>query len=90
MREGGEPPVFSAQEMETLAMMEHRRWTIEKLDCGWRPAARSDNRFKRRSNLVPWDELPDDEKKKDYDAIYLMIKLLITEPNENSLHPETS
>jgi hypothetical protein len=84
------PVAFSDHDIETLAMMEHRRWMIEKLDDGWRYAPRSDTRFKRRNNLVPWDELPDDEKKKDYDAITLMIKLLNTPPDEKIIHPGTT
>ena len=66
---------FSTQEKETLAMMEHRRWVLEKLENGWTYGTR-DNDFKRHDCLVPWSELSEEQQKKDYDTIDLMIKLL--------------
>lgn len=65
----------SEHDKETLAMMEHRRWMIEKLVCGWRYGEKRDDDFKRRPNLKLWeDNLSDENKKKDFKAIELMIK----------------
>ncbi|MCL2312247.1 MAG: RyR domain-containing protein [Firmicutes bacterium] len=66
---------FTESEMETLAIMEHRRWMIEKFANHWILGER-DNENKRHDCLVHWNELPDEQRMKDYDAIYLMIKLL--------------
>ena len=66
---------FSDNEKETLAMMENRRWRIEKLDNGWVYGPRN-NVFKRHDCLVPWEQLSPEQHAKDYDAINLMIRLL--------------
>jgi len=66
---------FSDLEKETLAMMEHRRWVIEKLVNGWVAGDRN-NDMKRHNCLVLWEQLSDEEKSKDFDAIDLMFRLL--------------
>jgi len=66
---------FSDYEKETLAMMEHRRWMIEKYENGW-IAGERDNELKRHSCLKPWEKLSKEQQAKDYDAINLMIELL--------------
>jgi hypothetical protein len=69
------PIAFSDKDKETLAMMEHRRWIIEKYVNGWTSGKRN-NEFKRHNCLIPWEELPESEQKKDYIAIDLMVRLL--------------
>ena len=66
---------FSDDEKETLAMMEHRRWMLEKLDDGWVRGERN-NEFKRHNCLEFWEKLPKEQQAKDYNAIDLMTKLL--------------
>jgi len=66
---------LSDKEKETLAMMEHRRWVLEKLINGWVFGER-DNEFKRHDCFIPWSELSEEQQAKDYDAINLMLKLL--------------
>jgi voltage-gated potassium channel Kch len=66
---------FSDKERETLAMMEHRRWLLEKFDNGWRFGKRN-NELKRHDCLCCWKKLPEEQQAKDYNAIDLMIKLL--------------
>ena len=66
---------FSDNEKETLAMMEHRRWVIEKFENGWVLGER-ENEFKRHDCLVSWNILSKQQQAKDYDTIDLMIKLL--------------
>ena len=67
---------LTKEQKETLAIIEHRRWMIEKYDNGWTFGERNDHEFKRRDCLIPWQELPENQKAKDYDVINLMIKLL--------------
>jgi hypothetical protein len=63
------------RDRETLSIMEHRRWMLEKYENGWILGTR-DNSIKRHNCLIPWEELSDIEQAKDADAIDLMIRLL--------------
>jgi Kef-type K+ transport systems, predicted NAD-binding component len=67
---------LTKKQEETLAMIEHRRWMIEKYNNGWTFGEKNDNEFKRRDCLIPWQKLSDKQKTLDYDVINLMIKLL--------------
>ena len=70
---------FSDNDKETLAIMEHRRWMLEKYENGWTLAPRN-NEFKRHDCLIPWEDLSKEQKSKDYNAIDLMIRLLNNPP----------
>lgn len=61
--------VFSADEIEMLACLEHQRWMDDYLAQGWRhaPGAKDPVR-KTHPALVPWEELPEAEREKDRDA----------------------
>ena len=48
-------------EIETLARMEHDRWTADRLDRGWSLGSR-DDRLRTHPDLVPWEELSDESK----------------------------
>ncbi|MDR1527712.1 MAG: NAD-binding protein [Dysgonamonadaceae bacterium] len=67
------PVVFSEKDRETLAMMEHRRWMIEKYSNGWRYGDHRNDDFKIHNCLKVWEKLPESEKRKDYTAIELII-----------------
>ena len=58
--------LFSADEIETMGALEHRRWMDERKAAGWRqaPADRRAN-GKTSPHMVAWDQLP--EEVKDYD-----------------------
>ncbi len=49
---------FSEAEVESMANMEHQRWTSERLAQGWTYGPR-DTQRKTNPNLVAWDKLPD-------------------------------
>jgi hypothetical protein len=66
---------FSDKEKETLAMMEHNRWMIEKYVNGWTYGER-DNECKKHDCLEKWEKLSKEQQAKDYDAVNLMINLL--------------
>ncbi|GHT77383.1 hypothetical protein AGMMS50262_18220 [Bacteroidia bacterium] len=69
--------LFSDNEKETLAIMEHRRWMLEKYENGWIFGVRvKPDEFKRHDCLIEWEKLPDGETQKDFNAIDLMIQLL--------------
>ena len=68
---------FADSDREILAMMEHRRWMIEKYENGWQTGKRiKPDEFKRHDCLIMWNELPENQKKKDFDAIDLMVHLI--------------
>ena len=71
------PLSITAYDQETLAMMEHRRWMIEKYLNKWQYGDQRDDYFKRRPNLKPWDDnLSSEDKEKDYKTIELMLQNL--------------
>jgi voltage-gated potassium channel Kch len=61
-------PTFalSSREIEQLARLEHDRWMAERLLDGWAYApGPKDLRRKRTPWLIPWEEMP--EEQRDYD-----------------------
>lgn len=66
---------FTAEEIECLARMEHDRWNAERFLAGWRLGP-SDKRNRISPYLVSWDELPDDIKEYDREAVRNIPRLL--------------
>ncbi len=65
-----EPPFnFPEGSLEQLAEQEHERWMQVKLADGWTYGATLDDERKLNPCLVPWKDLPEDEKKKDRDLV---------------------
>ncbi|WP_236981311.1 NAD-binding protein [Mycobacterium kiyosense] len=60
--------VFSAEEEETLAVMEHDRWVQERIDSGWTPGDK-DAAHKKTPYLVPFADLPPDIA--EYDRVFV-------------------
>jgi hypothetical protein len=66
-----------ANHLETLAEEEHRGWMDVRLKNGWRPCERADDAAIRKQQreahrsdcLVPYADLPDEERDKDRDTI---------------------
>ncbi|OGN72213.1 MAG: hypothetical protein A2X25_00695 [Chloroflexi bacterium GWB2_49_20] len=72
-----EPPFnFPGDSLEFLAEREHERWMQVKLADGWKYAPETDKDKKLNHCLVPWNELPDDEKEKDRDMVRGIPKML--------------
>jgi hypothetical protein len=61
---------FTPEEIEILARMEHTRWAKERRHEGWtyKPGAKDPNR-KNSPYLLDWDELPEDFKQYNRDAM---------------------
>jgi hypothetical protein len=65
-----EPPFkFPGASLEELAEAEHVRWMQSKFDEGYAYAPETDKAKKLNKCLVPWKELPEEEKEKDRDLI---------------------
>ena len=52
-----------------LAEEEHERWMASLLAAGWILAPKTDEANKKHECLVPWKELPVNEKEKDRDLV---------------------
>ncbi len=50
---------------ELMAILEHKRWNAERLLNGWKYGKVRDDRRKIHPCLVPFEELPENEKEKD-------------------------
>ena len=70
--------VFSDEELELLAGLEHDRWCADRKRDGWSYGLVRNNDAKRHPDLVPWDQLTEDTKDKDREAVRLIPWLLAT------------
>ena len=69
--------IACSEEMkEVLGKMEHRRWEIEKYADGWKFGTKRNNEFKIHTDLQEWENLSEETKDKDFNAINLMLKKL--------------
>ncbi len=64
-----EPFQFTAEEVEKMARLEHRRWKKERERDGWTHGPSKDEEKKTNPNLVPWEELPEDVKELNRDMV---------------------
>lgn len=53
---------FTERELESLAEYEHKRWSLQKKEKGWKYGDKIDEKEKTDSSLVPWDSLSLEEK----------------------------
>ena len=71
----GEPFYRNATEWMQLARLEHRRWMIDRTLDGWRLGERNDD-SKHHDMLIPFDDLPLSEVRKDLAYIRLLASWL--------------
>ena len=83
------------EQIEQMAIREHGRWCTERLRQGWRYAAESDKAKLLHKDLVPWEELTEEIRQYDRDAVLnypvtlLRAGLTIRSPgNKAPNHPE--
>lgn len=60
---------FTPEEIEKMAEMEHGRWVEERLRDGWKPGAVKDTEKKTSPYLVPWNQLSEEIKGYDRNAV---------------------
>jgi len=63
------PFVFTPTEVEVLARMEHERWCAERARQGWTQGPRRDPERRTTPYLVDWDELAENVRDLDRDAV---------------------
>ncbi len=67
---------LDAEEVETMARVEHIRWSWDKRLNGWIYGNIKDNEIKTHPGLIPYEELPESEKEKDRELVRLIPALL--------------
>jgi hypothetical protein len=61
--------IFDDSEIEILARLEHERWVKEKKEAGWSFGKIRNDAEKIHPDLEEWDDLSEEEKRKDRDAV---------------------
>ena len=68
---------FTDEELDRLAVLEHDRWHRDLSEEGWRRTKRTkDPERLRHPSLIPWDELSEEERQKDRDAVLAIPTIL--------------
>jgi len=67
---------FTEWELNTLAAYEHKRWSLQKKESGWKYGDIKDDIEKTHPSLVPWDVLPPDKKKKLIQSVNSWAEIL--------------
>ena len=67
---------FSDEQVDLLAEEEHRRWCESRRRESWRHGPERDDERKLHPSLVPWAELPEEEKEKDRDPVRTLPVML--------------
>lgn len=65
----GTSGVFTDAEVETLARMEHDRWSADLRRDGWTHGPEKDPAARTHNSLIPWEELSEAEREKDREAV---------------------
>ncbi len=67
-----DPAVLTDDEIEQLARMEHERWSDERQRAGWTWAETRDDEARTHPDLREYDELSEEAKEKDRQAVRRM------------------
>lgn len=73
---GKENFLFSTEEVDRMARMEHIRWCEDRLRDGWTYGRDRDDEQKIHPDLIVWDRLTDEAREKDIAAAKLIPSLL--------------
>jgi len=76
MSADSEPFTFTPEELDLLARAEHERWMRERLDQGWRAGPERDNEALIHPDIKEYDDLSQETKDKDIQAVCLIPELL--------------
>jgi serine phosphatase RsbU (regulator of sigma subunit) len=78
VRKGFQPVTLHLNdyEIETMAMVEHIRWSWDKRLNGWTFGNVKDEINKTHPGLIPYNDLPESEKEKDRELVRLIPSLL--------------
>jgi hypothetical protein len=68
--------VFREEQIEVLAQMEHDRWVAERAEDGWARGNPSDAVRLRSPYLVTWEEMSEEVRDLDRDAVRAIPRVL--------------
>jgi hypothetical protein len=68
--------LFSPEEIEYLAELEHGRWNAERLLAGWKYGPVKDVTNKISPFIIPWSSLPEDMREWDRDPVRKLPEIL--------------
>lgn len=68
----------SDEQLERMAELEHASWRRHLESRGWRHAAVRDDARRRHPDLLPWEQLGDDARRKTRDGVRSSLELLAT------------
>jgi hypothetical protein len=75
-RRDAPPFAFSKEEEDALAALEHQRWMDRKLRDGWKYSEAIDKARKLHQDLLPYEQLSEQEKEKDREQVRQIPVLL--------------
>lgn len=75
--EGVELPPGLGALVERLAENNHSHWARQRLEAGWSYGPRRDDVRKTHPDLVPYGDLPDDEKEYDRTSVVETLKVIL-------------
>ncbi|WP_332601822.1 RyR domain-containing protein [Arthrobacter sp. S2(2024)] len=73
-----EESTLTQAETMLLARLEHDSWVRHHQEYGWSYAEQRDNRRKRHTLMVPWENLDEDARRKDFEAVQVVIEVFAT------------
>jgi len=70
-------PVSLDDLVEKLAENVHNVWARNRLTDGWQPGPERSDHKREHPNLVPFDELPEEEKRYDRQTALETLKMIV-------------
>ena len=77
VKEKPELITFTERELEILAECEHKRWSLQKKEEGWRYGSNTDEQKKTHPLLVTWDNVTADDKNNIKEYIKAWPEILV-------------
>jgi len=66
--------------LHDAAVLEHKRWWLERATSGWRFGPERDNKEMRHNNMEPWEKLSHSDWKKDVDHVRALPLFIADDP----------
>ena len=71
------PPGLNAL-VEQLAENNHDHWARQRIEAGWTYGPQRDDARKTHPDLVPYEDIPEDEKAYDRTSVVETLKVILT------------
>ena len=73
---GGATNEVTAEELETLARVEHRRWIADRIDRGWRSGPARDDEQLIHPSITPFEGLSAHDREKDRNTVRALLSAI--------------